>query len=207
MPPKISFLKLTQTKSMQKFYEEKHICQDILVPIESMKEVLSEMESVLECWPIWVCPHLTKREGFLSRKKVKEDDHFDMYVDLGYYNTPESIKKNFFAKFDVYKALSHMEKTLRRVNGYQALYAVTTQSREEFREMFDLDLYESVRAKWGCRGVFMDVYDKIKRNKQAEGSKTSTVQVYDGMNILLYMTKLGLYLSGFLAVKITSTIS
>lgn len=41
MPPKISFLKLTQTDAVKRLYENNHIIQDMLVPMTDLKESLS----------------------------------------------------------------------------------------------------------------------------------------------------------------------
>ena len=40
MPPKVSFLKLTQTKAVKKLYETKHIIQDMLIPIEKLEDAI-----------------------------------------------------------------------------------------------------------------------------------------------------------------------
>lgn len=41
MPPKISFLKLTQTDAVKRLYENNHVIQDMLVPMTDLKESLS----------------------------------------------------------------------------------------------------------------------------------------------------------------------
>jgi delta24-sterol reductase len=46
--------------------------------------------------------------------------------------------------------------------GYQALYAVTQLSREEFSRMFDRTLHDRVRREYGAEGALMDVYDKVR---------------------------------------------
>lgn len=38
MPPKISFLKLTQTKTIKELYDKHHVVQDLLVPLAAMKD-------------------------------------------------------------------------------------------------------------------------------------------------------------------------
>ena len=40
MPPKVSFLKLTQGEAIRNYYHEKHMCQDMLVPIYKIAEAL-----------------------------------------------------------------------------------------------------------------------------------------------------------------------
>jgi delta24-sterol reductase len=37
MPPKVSLLKVTETKAITNLYEKYHIVQDLLVPVKSLK--------------------------------------------------------------------------------------------------------------------------------------------------------------------------
>jgi delta24-sterol reductase len=48
-----------------------------------------------------------------------------------------------------------------------ALYAAVFMDREMFGRMFDMRLYNEVRAKFQCLDAFPDLYDKI--NKQTKG--------------------------------------
>ena len=43
------------------------------------------------------------------------------------------------------------------------LYADSYLSRDQFRAMFDHDLYDRMRAKLGCEEAFPEVYDKVNR--------------------------------------------
>jgi delta24-sterol reductase len=44
VPPKVSLLKLTQTKAVAKLYENNHIIQDMLVPVTSLKDSIKEFD-------------------------------------------------------------------------------------------------------------------------------------------------------------------
>jgi len=55
-----------------------------------------------------------------------------------------------------------MEKFTREAGGYSFLYADTFMTRDEFEAMFDLTLYENCREKYGAKGAFPHLYDKIK---------------------------------------------
>jgi hypothetical protein len=48
MPPKVSLLKLTQTKSIKKLYETQHIIQDMLIPIEKLKDAIVMFNQTVE---------------------------------------------------------------------------------------------------------------------------------------------------------------
>jgi len=43
------------------------------------------------------------------------------------------------------------------------LYADSFLSREEFRNMFDHELYDRMRIKFDCNKAFPEVYDKVNR--------------------------------------------
>jgi delta24-sterol reductase len=79
-----------------------------------------------------------------------------MYVDIGAYGTP--LKANF----NNASALPLLEKFVIDHHGYQALYAKTTLSREDFRRMFDHSDYDSLRERLPfCKQASDEVYDKV----------------------------------------------
>jgi delta24-sterol reductase len=49
-------------------------------------------------------------------------------------------------------------------HGYQALYADCFQTKQEFRTMFDHELYDRLREKYDCIGRLPDIYDKVSRH-------------------------------------------
>ena len=57
-----------------------------------------------------------------------------------------------------------LEGFVRANHGYQALYADCFQTKEEFREMFDHELYDRLRVRYGCIGRLPDIYDKVSRH-------------------------------------------
>ena len=48
MPPKVSLLKLTQTATIKKMYENNHILQDMLVPIDYLEESILKFHDVVQ---------------------------------------------------------------------------------------------------------------------------------------------------------------
>lgn len=44
VPPKVSLLKLTQGATVKELYENNHFIQDMLVPIETLKDALQCFE-------------------------------------------------------------------------------------------------------------------------------------------------------------------
>jgi delta24-sterol reductase len=81
-----------------------------------------------------------------------------LYVDIGAYGNPQSVT------YDYKKSLRSVEEYVRKVNGYQALYADTMMTREELRQMFDHRLYDKIRTQYGCVERLPEFYDKVCRS-------------------------------------------
>jgi len=48
MPPKVSLLKVTETKAITNLYENNHIIQDLLVPAKHLKESIREFHDAVQ---------------------------------------------------------------------------------------------------------------------------------------------------------------
>jgi len=154
-PPKVSLLKLTQTKAIKKLYESQHMIQDMLVPITHTKEALLLFDEKAEIYPIWLCPFkLENNPGMLHPKGPTEE----MYMDIGTYGIPKR------PSFNAEKTTRTIEAFVRKVNGFQMLYADTYMTKDEFRQMFDHSLYDKTRNKFECKNAFPEVYDKVSRD-------------------------------------------
>ncbi|HJK96428.1 MAG TPA: FAD-binding protein [Polyangiaceae bacterium LLY-WYZ-14_1] len=166
MPPKVSFLKLTQGKKVREFRDARNVVQDALVPLRHLKEAVAMFHREFECYPLWLCGHRTYRTdppGMVQPSPGTED--WEMYVDVGAWQVPGFVRRG--EPWDGHEAVRRMEAWCRDHHSYQCLYAVTEQTRDEFWQMFDPTLYRQVRAAYGADGAFLDVFDKVKRPDQA----------------------------------------
>lgn len=157
-PIKIGLLKLTQTAKVKQLYEENHIIQDLLIPVQYLKESIDCFDSLCRVYPIWVCPFYLDRsseKGFLKGDSGSLD-HF--YVDIGLYGVPGV--KNFNAAI----CTRAIEEKCRLWKGFQMLYADTYMTRNEFHVMFNHELYNNVRQKYSLDKYLPEVYDKINKN-------------------------------------------
>jgi len=162
VPPKVSFLKLTTPTKLHELHEKKHIVEDYLVPISRLKETLAVVDDLVTFYPLWLCPcriPSTKLTGLVN----PIDPNDDMYVDVGIYGTPEKCKDPLL-EWDHIQVHKKAEEFLRKIGGFQALYAQTYQNREEFQEMFNHKLYNEVRNKYNCVDALPVVYDKVSRD-------------------------------------------
>lgn len=66
-------------------------------------------------------------------------------------------------RFDAVQTTRKVEEFVRKVGGFQMMYADSYMTREEFREMFDHSLYDQMRERLKCDGRFPEVYEKVNK--------------------------------------------
>ena len=55
LPPKVSFLKLTQTETTRKLTQETHVAQDFLVPMRDLPKTMDICDTVYDrVYPVWL---------------------------------------------------------------------------------------------------------------------------------------------------------
>jgi len=163
MPPKISFLRLTQGDRIKQYYDQKHVVQDALVPIKHLEETLETFHRIFEGYPTWLCPMRVFKKtprGFMNPDPDAADS--EMYVDVAVVSVPGPVLRN--ENYNALAGVKRMEQFLLEHRGYQGTYAVSLLSREEHRRMFDFTLYDEVRKRYSAGEVFMDVYDKVSHS-------------------------------------------
>jgi delta24-sterol reductase len=179
VPPKVSFLKLTQTEAIKELYETQHVIQDMLVPISKMEEALTVFEEHYGIYPLWLCPYRAydytdKKAGvphrcFLRRPLAAEmkdeevegqppQNAYEMYVDIGAYGIPRQVLEK--QPFDAVGTAQKVESYVASVHGFQMLYADSYLTRDEFRDMFDHEHYDLMKARYDTHGAFPEVYEK-----------------------------------------------
>jgi len=162
LPPKIAFLKMTTTEKLHELHVKTHFIEDFLVPVKKLNDTLDMLDEMVGFYPLWLCPCKIYKTPFKGLINPGKGD--DLYVDVGIYGMVPKARANpqEFAKN--YLDLHHtVEKWIRNIGGYQALYALTHQSKKEFEEMFDHTLYEEVRKKYNCDSIFPQLYQKVSR--------------------------------------------
>lgn len=160
LPPRIELLKYTETETTRRLREKFHVVQDMLMPIKYLKQSIQYFDDHFNLYPLWLSPMAIfdndRHLGFVHPLRRKDGTVDEMYVDIGAYGTP--LKTNF----DNASALPLLEKFVIDHHGYQALYAKTTLSREDFRTMFDHNDYDQLRERLPfCKQAFDEVYDKV----------------------------------------------
>ncbi len=162
MPPKVSFLKISQTEMTRQLVERTHVAQDFLVPTRKMSEFLTTCDEQFDrMYPLWLCLHNhTCMPGSILRDPLGGED--EMYIDIGVYGLPRCVHEKREDEFDMKKSMRAVVEILKEMNGFQMLYADVFSTREEFEEMFDHEGYRMIRNKYKAdTGVFKEVYDKM----------------------------------------------
>eukprot|EP00573_Skeletonema_grethae_P007986 CAMPEP_0201702138 /NCGR_PEP_ID=MMETSP0578-20130828/35364_1 /ASSEMBLY_ACC=CAM_ASM_000663 /TAXON_ID=267565 /ORGANISM="Skeletonema grethea, Strain CCMP 1804" /LENGTH=542 /DNA_ID=CAMNT_0048189613 /DNA_START=147 /DNA_END=1775 /DNA_ORIENTATION=+ len=159
-PPHVKLLKKTQTETIRRLYEQHHVIQDMLIPMGALGDAINVFHDEVEVYPLWLCPMAllpSGDSGFM--KPVMKDGQVveRMFVDLGAYGVPN------VSNFEASGTLRRLEAFVRKVKGYQALYADCFMTRDEFHEMFDHTAYDTLRTRYGAVGAFPEIYDKISR--------------------------------------------
>eukprot|EP00850_Spirogloea_muscicola_P014972 SM000111S18795 [mRNA] locus=s111:219051:223451:+ [translate_table: standard] len=176
MPPKVSFLKLTQGEAIRNYYHERHMCQDLLVPIYKIADALEFCDREYEVYPIWLCPHrlfktpirglIGPEPDFEKHNRQGDTKYAQMWTDIGVYYAPGPVLRG--EEYDGCAAVDRMEQFLIDSHSFQALYAVTELSERDFWRMFNIQLYASCREKYNAVGTFMGIYYKSKKGKKTE---------------------------------------
>ncbi|MCF7971735.1 MAG: FAD-binding protein [Methylococcaceae bacterium] len=154
-PPEVSLLKLTDTETLHKLYDAHHMDQDFLLPLSNLDKSLTYFDKEVDFYPLWLCPmriFATPIRGMINPLPNEQ-----MFVDVGIYGEPNV--DNYNSKETTRK----LEAFMRDMGGFQALYADTFQTREEFREMFDHSLLDKLREQTGAVKAFPEPFDKVSR--------------------------------------------
>eukprot|EP00850_Spirogloea_muscicola_P019288 SM000187S03905 [mRNA] locus=s187:87488:91934:- [translate_table: standard] len=176
MPPKVSFLKLTQGEAIRNYYHERHMCQDLLVPIYKIADALEFCDREYEVYPIWLCPHrlfktpirglIGPEPDFEKHNRQGDTKYAQMWTDIGVYYAPGPVLRG--EEYDGCAAVDRMEQFLIDSHSFQALYAVTELTERDFWRMFNIQLYATCREKYNAVGTFMGIYYKSKKGKKTE---------------------------------------
>jgi len=160
LPPRVELLKYTETQTTKKLREKFHVIQDMLMPITHLKKSIEYFDQYYHIYPLWLAPMAIYGNaagiGIIHPFVDKNGKCDELFVDIGAYGTPR--KKSFDNK----NAQPLLEEFVVENNGYQALYAKTFLSRDDFFKMFDHRDYQMQRANLPfCKQAFDEIFDKV----------------------------------------------
>lgn len=162
MPPKISFLKLTETPGLRRAYSDQMVSQEGLVPIEHAEAAIALCQELYDAYPMWACPARLQRSVPAGMANPPGDRDSQLYLDIGvFFSVPGPVRRG--EPWSARAAVKRFEAWLREHHGFPSTYAVSEMSEDEFRSTFDCQLYDAVRAAYGAEGTFLGAYEKLKR--------------------------------------------
>jgi len=150
LPMNQQLLQLVKETFLGGDFEDNFVLQDFILQLKHIKKAIEFNHEVTGIYPLWMVP---------ATLDPKEDDN--IFVDLGVYGFSKIPN---FAGRD--KTLRMFEKFTLDHNGYQALYAETLMSHEEFCQMFAKyrEQYQLVRKSIPfCEEAFPETYEKVSR--------------------------------------------
>ncbi len=160
LPPRVELLKRTETETTRNLREKHQTLQDMLVPMTHLAASIDYFEEHFRLYPLWLSPMAVcdnpLHTGLVHPFRSDDGSVDPLYVDIGAYGVAKK------PGFDNRTALGPLEQFVIDHHGYQALYAQTRMSREQFRTMFDHSDYDRMRDRLPfCRQAFDEVYDKV----------------------------------------------
>jgi len=154
-PPEISLLKMTETKKLHELYDAHHMVQDLIVPLKTLEQAMAFLHTEVDLYPLWLCPCRVFPTPFRCMINPLPDEEY--FVDVGLYGEP-GVKP-----YNAAETHRKIEAFVRETMGFQALYADTYQTAEEFRVMFDHGLLDRLRQETGALKAFREPYQKVSR--------------------------------------------
>ena len=131
-------LKFLKETFLDDEFEDNLMFQDFILPLEHVKESLILNDEITGIYPVWLVPSRLYFPRLPDCIRPSAGDV--MYVDVGVYG--HSHLPTWEGK---QKALRKFEEFTLKHNGYQALYAETLMTYDEFNTMFCRELYDKVR--------------------------------------------------------------
>lgn len=179
MPPQVSLMKYFETETTRKLREKYSVVQDMLMPISKLKISLDHFDKNFNIYPLWLCPmkvmDYPNKIGFIHPYKELDGSIDELFVDIGAYGVGK------IPGFDGSQALRNCEQFVIENAGYQAMYAKTLLSHEDFRKMFDHSYYDILREKLPMvKNAFPEMYHKLSNKARVapiDYKKNRNIQV------------------------------
>ncbi|VDM52716.1 unnamed protein product [Angiostrongylus costaricensis] len=151
VPSSIQLLE-TFTPNMAKSWSLTHVHEDLIVPLEHLKEAMDFCDKEFKIYPLWMCPYNQPSCPGIFRQRSGRNV---LFVSVGVHG---NVRRD---RFDPKDSIKRLEEFVISVKGVKMVHGDMRMSRAEFWQMFDSSLYEWIRVKYNCKEAFLDVYDKI----------------------------------------------
>lgn len=146
--------KLYERAKRKDVYErEKYkVVQDLLVPLDNMCDLIKEVKSITNIYPIWLCPIKT----YENREKsiFSLPNNGKIYVDVGVYGGWEQLEHDFLGKNQV------IERLLYDRGGIKFLCNMNYYDKVTFWKIYNKEKYDKLKLKYDSKNNLLNIYDK-----------------------------------------------
>ena len=167
-PPQTAFLKSMRRPQDRERSIREQVWQDTAFPAEDLQEMVNKSHDLFEIYPLLCYPCKVYDNGGFIRLRGENNEKrvydgtstFKMFLNFGVYGVPRAVREG--KKFKTLHAVREFEGLIREKGGFQHTYCDSFMTEEEFKEMFDHELWEQMRKKYNCEGAFPTVYEKTR---------------------------------------------
>lgn len=166
LPPKVTFLKALRPAHAREDVAKEQIYQDLAFPMEHLQEMVDYVDDQFSIYPLLVYPcKVIDRGGYLSVPKGQDLEgdstlKYQYFLNLGIYGVPKAVVSGN-RQYNVITRTRQLLAKVRSLGGFQHSYCDVFQTQEEFYQMFDRRLADSVRHSYGCES-WLQVYEKVQ---------------------------------------------
>jgi Delta24-sterol reductase len=143
---------------------QRFIIQDLAIPLDKAKEMISWLDQELAIYPLWLCPIKNDTKVLMHNCKVGVAESPASYLNIGVWGLPRH-GKSFYRNKDHDRFVHDnrkIEAQVSTIGGLKWLYAVNFYTEAEFWDVYDKCKYEAIREDWQA-GTLPNIWDKTKR--------------------------------------------
>lgn len=162
---KSSLMKKIVTPSIQRVLVSNVTEQDVIIPIDRMKEVTDKFHESFGIYPFFILPVAVcepfPHEGIIPNSFQKITGKCSsVYIRMTLSGIPQKIRNEKF--WDAEKVISEMETYIKGINGYIGLHVDSIVKGDDFLKISNHKTYDKLREEYNCIGAFPELYEKMK---------------------------------------------
>ncbi|GAB2989752.1 FAD-binding oxidoreductase [Nocardioides montaniterrae] len=135
--------------------QRERVVQDVEVPVGRLAEFLAWFDAEIGMRPVWVCPLVSTGSATGGRWPLYPLTPGETYVNVGFWGTvavgpaAEESPRN-----------RAIEAKVHELGGHKSLYSESFYDAETFRQLYNTDHLDAVRARHDPDGRLTNLYDK-----------------------------------------------
>ncbi len=133
------------------------VVQDVEIPVGRGREFLEFFESKVGMKPVWMCPLRLRGERDWPLYPLRPGE---LYVNFGFWGTaplPAGRHDGYYNQM--------VEEEVGALGGHKSLYSTAFYSEDEFRNRYNGDVYDRLKADYDGDARLLGLYDKCVRGR------------------------------------------